>query len=65
MINIKYPIFLQDRDKWIYILVSNGDLRDLENIDVEDNEYIRPNFAHPNHNGHALIAKKLAEWIKL
>jgi hypothetical protein len=34
-------------------------------LGVQDNEYIRPNFAHPNHNGHALIAKKLAEWIKL
>jgi len=34
-------------------------------LGVQDNEYIRPNFAHPNHKGHALIAKKLAEWIKL
>ncbi len=34
-------------------------------LGVQDNEYIRPNFAHPNHNGHALIAKKLAEWMKL
>ena len=34
-------------------------------LDVENNKYIRPNFAHPNQLGHELIAKKLAEWIKL
>tara|TARA_R100001163_G_C5062130_1_gene199121 strand:- start:1725 stop:2387 length:663 start_codon:yes stop_codon:yes gene_type:complete len=34
-------------------------------LGVQDNEYIRPNFAHPNHNGHALIAKKLANWLEL
>ena len=34
-------------------------------LDVSDNEFIRPNFAHPNHKGHEFIAKKLAEWIKL
>ena len=33
-------------------------------LNVEDNEYIRPNFAHPNQIGHELIAKKLANWIK-
>lgn len=34
-------------------------------LDVADNQYIHPNFCHPNHNGHELIAEKLAEWIKL
>jgi len=34
-------------------------------LNVADNEYIRPNFCHPNHKGHTLIAEKLAEWIKL
>jgi len=32
-------------------------------INVQNNEYIKPNFAHPNQLGHQLIAKKLAEWI--
>ena len=31
--------------------------------DVETNQYIRPNFAHPNQLGHQLIADKLAAWI--
>ena len=30
---------------------------------VEDNPYIKPNFAHPNQVGHDLIASKLASWI--
>ena len=46
---------------WIGATDHNGE----HLLGVQDNEYIRPNFAHPNHNGHALIAKKLAEWIKL
>jgi hypothetical protein len=33
-------------------------------LNVADNQYIRPNFAHPNQLGHELIAKKLAKWIK-
>lgn len=33
-------------------------------LDVGDNMYIRPNFAHPNQLGHQLIADKLAEWIQ-
>ena len=33
-------------------------------LDVENNKYIRPNFAHPNQLGHKLIAQKLANWIK-
>lgn len=34
-------------------------------LDVGDNIYIRPNFAHPNQLGHQLIAQKLADWIGL
>ena len=33
-------------------------------LDVGDNVYIKPNFAHPNQLGHELIADKLASWIK-
>ena len=32
-------------------------------LDVKDNAFIRPNFAHPNQIGHELIANKLIEWI--
>jgi len=32
-------------------------------LDVADNVYIRPNFAHPNQLGHQLIAAKLIGWI--
>lgn len=34
-------------------------------LNVSDNKYIRPNFAHPNQLGHKLIAKTLAQWIKV
>ena len=34
-------------------------------LNVQDNKYIKPNFAHPNQLGHELIAKKLAEWIQI
>lgn len=33
-------------------------------LGVQDNQYIKPNFAHPNQLGHKLIAEKLASWIK-
>lgn len=33
-------------------------------LGVEDNVYIRPNFAHPNQQGHDLIASKLKYWIE-
>lgn len=33
-------------------------------LDVGNNPYIRPNFAHPNQAGHNLIASKLHNWIK-
>ena len=33
-------------------------------INVESNQYIRPNFAHPNQLGHNLIAEKLQAWIQ-
>lgn len=32
-------------------------------LDVEDNPWIRPNFAHPNQHGHQLIADKLVSWM--
>jgi len=32
-------------------------------LDVGDNIYIRPNFAHPNQLGHELIANQLISWI--
>ncbi len=32
-------------------------------LNVNDNQYIRPNFAHPNQQGHQLIADKLSTWI--
>jgi len=31
---------------------------------VENNQYIRPNIAHPNQLGHDLIAGKLHGWIQ-
>jgi hypothetical protein len=33
-------------------------------LDVGDNPYIHPNFAHPNQLGHSLIADKLQAWIQ-
>lgn len=33
-------------------------------LDVGDNPYIRPNFAHPNQQGHYLIADQLQPWIE-
>jgi lysophospholipase L1-like esterase len=32
-------------------------------LDVGNNIYIRPNFAHPNQLGHQLIADRLISWI--
>lgn len=33
-------------------------------VNVQNNQYIRPNFAHPNQLGHELIAKQLHSWIQ-
>jgi hypothetical protein len=33
-------------------------------LDVGDNPYIRPNFAHPNQLGHNIIADRLEAWIQ-
>jgi hypothetical protein len=33
-------------------------------LEINDNPYFRPNFAHPNQLGHQLIADRLAEWIE-
>ncbi len=38
---MEYPIFAQDRDKWMYMIKRESDLNsDLEVIDIENNEYI-------------------------
>ena len=37
---MKYPVFLQDRDKWVYIIESESGLSFLEAIDIENKEYI-------------------------
>jgi hypothetical protein len=38
---IRYPIFLQDRDNYIYMISSVKELNEeLENIDIEEKEYI-------------------------
>lgn len=34
-------------------------------VNAGNNQYIKPNFAHPNQLGHKLIAKTLAKWIKI
>ena len=34
-------------------------------LNVAKNPYITPNFAHPNQQGHQLIADNLSAWIKL
>ena len=34
-------------------------------LNVKENQYIQPNFAHPNQLGHQFIADKLASWICL
>ena len=33
-------------------------------VNVENNPYIRPNFSHPNQQGHQLIADRLQQWIQ-
>lgn len=45
---------------WLGAYQNNGE----HVIDVQNNDYIKPNFCHPNQLGHQLIAEKLAEWIK-
>jgi len=37
---MKYPIFGQDRDKWMFIINSESDLNSLEAIDIEGKEYV-------------------------
>lgn len=38
---IKYPIFAQDKDKWMYIIDVESDLNSrLEVIDIKNKEYI-------------------------
>ena len=44
---------------WLGATNNNGE----HVIDVKDNPYIKPNFAHPNQLGHQLIADKLSAWI--
>ena len=69
---VRYPSWLPgvDTDKiwsqgtetaadWFGASSHNGE--HLTN--VENNPYIRPNFAHPNQLGHTLIADRLQAWI--
>lgn len=44
---------------WFGATEHSGDML----INVENNQYIRPNISHPNQLGHYLIADKLASWI--
>ena len=38
--NIRYPLFMKDRDGWMFLLSSEDDINyHLEHIDVEGNEY--------------------------
>lgn len=38
---INYPLFLQDRDKWMFVIKDSVELNShLEHIDIEDKEYI-------------------------
>jgi len=38
---IIYPIFLKDRDNWMYVLKDQKEVEEnLEKIDIEDKEYI-------------------------
>jgi lysophospholipase L1-like esterase len=70
---VRYPIWLPgvDTDKiwaqgqetaadWFGANKHNGE----HLLEVGDNVYIRPNFAHPNQFGHQLIANKLQSWIQ-
>lgn len=45
---------------WFGAYAHNGE----HLVDVETNNYIKPNFAHPNQAGHQLIADKLSQWIE-
>ena len=69
---VRYPTWLPgvDTDKiwaqgnetvadWFGASKHNGE----HLLDVGDNIYIRPNFAHPNQLGHELIADQLISWI--
>jgi hypothetical protein len=71
---IKYPTWLlgvnltkiwangnETAADWFGATAHNGE----HLIEVEQNLYIKPNFAHPNQLGHRLIADKLASWIQL
>jgi lysophospholipase L1-like esterase len=70
---VRYPIWLPgvDTDKiwaqgqetaadWFGASKHNGE----HLLEVGDNIYIRPNFAHPNQLGHQLIADKLQLWMQ-
>jgi len=35
-----FPIFIQDKDKWMYMINGPLDLNSLEIIDINNNEYI-------------------------
>jgi hypothetical protein len=69
---VKYPRWLAGVDTasiwkqgtetasdWFGIKEHNGE----HVTNCSDNPYIYPNFAHPNQQGHELIAKNLRDWI--
>jgi hypothetical protein len=69
---VKYPVWLPgvDLDRiWSQGQETAGDWFGASShngehlINVDDNVYIKPNFAHPNQLGHQLIADRLASWI--
>jgi len=70
---VRYPTWLPgvDTDKiWAQGQQTAADWFDASDhngehlINVENNQYIRPNIAHPNQLGHDLIAGKLQAWIQ-
>ena len=69
---VRYPTWLPgvDVDKiWAKGLETAADWFDATDhngehlLNVGKNQYIYPNFAHPNQQGHQLIADKLSAWI--
>jgi len=42
---MKYPVFGQDRDRWMFMISSESELGSLEAIDIEGKEYTGWNVA--------------------
>ena len=69
---VRYPVWLPGTNTnkiWAHGNETAADWFGASNhngehlLDVKDNAYIHPNFAHPNQLGHELIANKLTGWI--